>query len=394
MARRPDLRIPTVTYRGVTIRLYRHRNRWKSTFLLHGHPRFECYGPSQRAAQDSAEAAIAKNLDPDAFADGKDEQAARTLLNDHGVSLVEAARYWLTKHSKPLVEGTVNQVREIWLEARQRKNKSYHHLKSLRGRTLHLEEAFDNRQLSSLSLIELANWQDSLESKYEGRTARNIHDSCKQMFKFARKRGYLENDRITAMEELDRPSAGPSKKEIFTPEQMQKLLNAAWALGSPAAATLVIAGFTAIRSEELYTVDPDAPEDDQLMWEDFRWDQKFIYVRDSVAKLKTARNVPVPATALSLLKALKGTGQVYKETRLDAAYARIARKAGITWKHNALRHSALSYAMLLTNSPAEVANWAGNSVAIIEASYRNRGATKPQAKEWFKLLPQVPWDSK
>jgi hypothetical protein len=313
-------------------------------------------------------------------------------LAEHGVSLTESARFWLGKHAKPLIEATVEQIREKWLAVRE-KNAGYHHAKALRGRTLHFEAAFPGRKFASLTLQDLIEWQDSLEAKFVGRTVRNIHDATKMLFKFARKRGYLESDRLSAMEIVDRPKARPAKKEFYTPEQMQALLDAAWALASPAAAAMAIGGFTAIRSEELYSVDPDKSDLDQLTWEDFRWKEKFIYIRAEVSKLQIARNVPMPEKLIKMLQPLKGTGPVYKETRLDAAYARIARRTGVTWKHNALRHSAITYDMLLSPSPAEVANRAGNSVAIIESAYRNRGATKDQAETWFKLRPKEKWGS-
>jgi hypothetical protein len=392
VARRAHPRTPTATYRGVVIRLYSRRDGWKATFQLHGSQRRECYGLTQNAAQQAAQTAISSELEPNAVAAGRDEVTARALLADHGVSLTESARFWLAKHAKPLIEVSVEDIREKWLTVRQ-KNAGYHHAKALRGRSLHFETAFAGRKLSSLSLQDLIEWQDTLEASLVGRTVRNIHDATKMLFKFARKRGYLESDRLSPMEIVDRPKARPSRKEIYTPEQMQELLDAAWALASPATAAMAIAAFTGIRSEELYSVDPDKKEEDQLAWEDFRWKEKFIYVRMEVSKLQVPRNVPIPDRLLKMLQTLKGKGQVYPYTRLDSAYARIARRAGITWKHNALRHSAITYDMLLSSSPTEVANRAGNSVAIIESSYRNRGATKDQAIAWFKLSPKESWGS-
>ena len=393
MARRSNPQIPSLQYRGVTIRLYRRQDGWKATFQLHGHKRRECYGPTQSAAQQAAQTAIGNELEPNAVAAGKDEVTARGLLNQHGVSLTEAARFWLAKHDMPLIEATAEEIRDIWLNHRKRKM-GYHHERSLRGRTLHFENAFKGRKFGSITVRDLTDWQDGLlsaDNNYTGRTVRNIHDSTKQLFKYARKRGYLESDRLSPMEIVERPKAEPGKKGIFTPEQMQSLLDAAWGMASPAAAAMAISAFTAIRSEELFSPDPDSTDEEQVNWEDFRWKDKFIYIREEVAKLKIARNVPLPDQLIKMLKPLKGTGPVYKEPRLDEAYVKIARKAGIKWKHNALRHSAITYLMLLSNSPAEVANQAGNSISVIESSYRNRGATGDQAQAWFKLRPRVKW---
>ena len=390
MARPINPRGAGIIYRGVQNRLYPRSDGWKATFKLHGQERRECYRATQAAAQQAAQDAIAKELDPYLASAGRDEETARKLLADHGVSLTEAARYWLWKHEKPLIEATVEDLRAKWLAVRE-KNAGYHHAKALRSRTFHFEEKFHGRKIASITQEELIEWQDILETKFEGRTVRNIHVATKMLFKYARKRGFLDGDRLSPMENVDRPSARSGKKGIFTPEQMQALFDAAWALASPAAAAMAIAAYTAIRSEELYSVDPDKSDDDQINWEDFRWKEKFIYVREEVSKLHTARNVPMPERLIKMLLPLKSTGPVYTKTRLDLAYAKIARRAGIEWKHNALRHSAITYDMLLSPSPAEVANRAGNSVAIIESSYRNRGATVDQAKAWFKLSPKEKW---
>jgi hypothetical protein len=385
-------RVPVASYRGVEIRLYVRRDGWKATYQLHGRTRQECYGTTQARAQQAAQEAIAAELDPHALAAGTDENTARSLLSEHGVSLTEAARFWLSKHAKPLIQATADEIRKRWLEVRQRKM-GFHHARSLRSCTLHFVKAFEGRQLASITMQDLVEWQDRLEMEYAGRTARNIHDATKHLFKFARKRGFLEPDRISVMELVDRPRAGPGKKAIYTPEQMQSLLDAAWSLASPAAASLALSAFAAIRSEELSSVDPDRPDENQLAWEDFRWKEKFIFLRPEVAKLGISREVPARPNLLAMVKPLAGRGPIYPNVRLDEAYRKIADQAGISWKHNALRHSAITYDMLLSPSPTEVANRAGNSVAMIESSYRNRGATKDQAKAWFKLLPTERWGS-
>ena len=393
MARRPDPRTPSVQYKGVTIRLYRHRGGWKSTFqLLHGHARRECYGPTQAAAQKAAEGAIFRELDPLAFAEGKDEVTARALLKDRGVSLTEAARTWLSKEEKPAKTGTVKELRSQWLGFLA--NDGYHDRRSLEDRTLHFEKEFGDRQISSITSDEVFLWLLSLKKKeFSPRTIRNIYDACKRFFAFARSAGYLNSASLTVLQQIKRPGAGAGKKEIFTPEVMQLLLAAAWAIASPGAVPLAITSFSAIRTEEIYTEDPKKPRESRLCWEDFRWKENIICVREETDKKKQGRLVPIQKNLRQMLYPLRGKGPVYKDVRLDLEYAKIAAKAGVLWKANAHRHSAITYDMLLSNNPAEVANRSGNSLAVIESNYRNRGATKTQAKDWFKLRPAAKWGS-
>jgi integrase len=386
MARLPDPKTPTTTYRGVTIRLYERKDGWKATYQLHGHPRREHQRATQAAAQQAAIDAISKELEPNAVADGKDEVTARALLKEHRVSLTEAARLWLHKNNKPLIEGTAEQVRDRWLT--HQKNLSHHQKRSLRSRTRHFEDA-------SISVQELNNWLDDLlhEGDLTGRTVRNIYDGTKQLFKWARRKTYLDNERPSPMDDVDRPTAEPGKKHIYTPEVMQVFLDTAWGMASPGAVAMAITGFTAIRTEEICSPDPNATDEVVIHWEDFHWKEKFIYVRAEVDKNGVARNVPMSPVLIKLLTPLKGKGKVYPGKRLDLHYSAIAAKAGIPWKTNAPRHSAITYDMLLSHSPAEVANRSGNSIQTIESSYRNRGATKDQALAWVKLRPRVKWGS-
>jgi integrase len=243
-------------------------------------------------------------------------------------------------------------------------------------------------------LLHLANVEKSPgEKKHSGRTQRNIYDATKLLCKFARQQGFLVSDRLSAIEIATRPKAERSKKHIYTPEVMQAYLDAAWGMASPGAIPMAITAITAIRTEEICSPDPKATDEVVLHWEDFRWKEKFIYIRPEVDKNGEGRNVPMSPLLIRLLEPFKGKGKVYPDKRLDLHYSAIAAKAGLKWKTNAPRHSAITYDMLLSNSPAEVANRSGNSVQTIESSYRNRGATKDQALAWFKLKPQVEWGS-
>jgi hypothetical protein len=236
MARPPDPSIPSHRHRGVVIRLYQRKDGWKATYQLHGHPRRECQRATQAAAQQAAIDAINLEMDPHAVADGKDEFIARALLKEHGVSLTETARLWLNKHSKPLVEGTAEQVRAHWLD--YQKNLSHHQKRSLRSRTRHFEDAFKGRKFASITVQELENWLDDLlhEGDLTGRTVRNIYDGTKQLFKWARRKGYLDSERPSPMDDVDRPpQPNPVKNTSTSPRSCRSssTLLGAWHRPAP-----------------------------------------------------------------------------------------------------------------------------------------------------------------
>jgi hypothetical protein len=220
---------------------------------------------------------------------------------------------------------------------------------------------------------------------------RNIHDAAKDLWKFARKRGYLVLDRKTAIEQVDRPRAKPGNREVFLPGEMQRLLNTGWGHALPGSCPLAIQGFGSVRAEELCGQDPNEPLEHRLAWEDVMWREGYILIRPEVSKTRELRKAGLPKNLKKMLYPLRGRGPICPGTRLDLAYSAIAVAAGVTWKQNAHRHSCLTYDMLLAPNATEVANRAGTSVITIETYYRNRHATRKQALDWFSLKPRVGW---
>jgi hypothetical protein len=59
----------------------------------------------------------------------------------------------------------------------------------------------------------------------------------------------------------------------------------------------------------------------------------------------------------------------------------------VEWKHNALRHSFISYRLAEIQDTAKVALEAGNSPAMIFAHYREL-VTPEDAAAWFAVTPK------
>jgi hypothetical protein len=66
----------------------------------------------------------------------------------------------------------------------------------------------------------------------------------------------------------------------------------------------------------------------------------------------------------------------------------LAKAAGLTWRNNALRNSAVTYDQILNPDTARVAREAGNSARVLESEYfALEGVTKRTARAWFALRP-------
>ncbi len=65
----------------------------------------------------------------------------------------------------------------------------------------------------------------------------------------------------------------------------------------------------------------------------------------------------------------------------------VAKKAGVDWKRNGLRHSFISYRMALVKNENTMALEAGNSPQMIFSHYREL-VTESEAEEWFSIFPE------
>ena len=70
-----------------------------------------------------------------------------------------------------------------------------------------------------------------------------------------------------------------------------------------------------------------------------------------------------------------------------SAGTKTEKEIAVEWKHNALRHSFISYRVALTQNVAQVALESGNSPAMIFAHYREVVDAKA-AKNWFEIAPE------
>ncbi len=135
-------------------------------------------------------------------------------------------------------------------------------------------------------------------------------------------------------------------------------------------------------------------------------DGDLIEIRAGKAKTASRRVIPIVANLRAWLEAhwpesgpvcpyanlsrqLAQLVRQVNEARTKEASGRAARveAAKFVWKHNALRHSFISYRVAQTQNVAQVALEAGNSPQMIFQHYRE--LVRPvDAQAWFSLVPQ------
>ena len=66
----------------------------------------------------------------------------------------------------------------------------------------------------------------------------------------------------------------------------------------------------------------------------------------------------------------------------------ICKAAGVTWKHNGLRHSFITYRLATIKDAVRTAFEAGNSPQVIRSNY-DAVATEQEGKLWFSIVPKT-----
>jgi integrase len=304
---------------------------------------------------------------------------ARNLLPP-AVTLTEAVQVWQRTQEGPKAKpATIRELVTAFIASREagtRRGKAASHAytRDLRGRLGKLADAFnvDVRDVTAQSL------EDWLQAT--GQTGRNRFNTLRMvrtLLKWAQKRGNLLPGPI-ATDTLDIVTpADDGAIEIFSPEELAKLLRAAKSEMIP---YLALGAFAGLRTAETARLD----------WSAVKLEREFIEVGADKAKTASRRLVPiVPALAAWLDPIRKPLGPVLPYANVAKQVGWLARDAGVTWKHNALRHSFISYRLAAIQNVDKVALEAGNSPAMIFRHYREL-VTPAQAAAWFSVIPDAP----
>lgn len=288
-----------------------------------------------------------------------------------GVPLLVACKFYHKTHHSKLPEKSVADVFAEMLEAKKIDGCSEAYLHDLKVRLSHFSRDF-RVIIGSIDTPQIDGWLRAL--KLSPRSRNNYRNAISGLFSFARSRGYLDRDRATAAKFTDLARKQVEAIEVFTPDEFCKLLTNANDLTLP---FLVFGGLCGLRTEEIL----------RLQWDDVRWAESSIVIRAAVAKTRTRRLAPLTdAAAAWMAKYQIKTGRVMTTDQPHQHTRELCKALGITWKHNGLRHSFISYRVACNKDFVRVAYDCGNSPAIIKSNY-DAVCTEAEAIKWFSIAP-------
>jgi len=284
-----------------------------------------------------------------------------------------------------------------------------------------------SRNIGSITGAEIDTWLRGLA--VSGRTRNNLRCSVNTLFAYAKAQKYLgkDHDELAA---VGRAKDRGGEIEIFTPSELTEILVHARKGIMP---FLLVGSFAGVRHIEIQ----------RMAWSDVRLEDDLIEIRARNAKTASRRTVPVlPNLKEWLAKYWDEGGRVCEYSNVGSVLEDLikeinearrlawAQKHGVSdeqlakneakakraakargkgqrvevppgaktaqiegwtpfaWKHNALRHSFISYRVAQTQNVAQVALEAGNSPRLVFSNYRELVRTA-DAEKWFSITSEA-----
>ena len=296
--------------------------------------------------------------------------------------VIEAAQDFIRRNPTERPARTIAQVATELVALKTNRKASDRYAEDLKIRLAKLATKFPVN-VDAVTTTDIQVWLDGLDAA--PRTVRNFRNTASALFKFAEARGYIAKGENPVMATERIKTKNADAIEIYTPAELARLLEAA-----PASfkTVLAIQAFAGLRSAEVMRLD----------WANVKLDRGHIEVTAENAKTASRRIVPIlPNLAAWLKDAAKSSGPIFPHSRAyfhevqrnTATGTKTEKLPPVAWKHNALRHSFISYRCAAVQNVAQVAMEAGNSPGMIFSHYREL-VTADEAQTWFAIAPDAP----
>ncbi len=351
-----------------------------------------------------------------------------------GIPLSTAVMYYIRKHDGHVEGKLVKDVVTELLAAKKADKCSDRYLQCLKYNLGKFAKRFTGA-IAGVTGGEIDSWLRS--SGLSPRTRNNIRTSLHSLFAFADAKRYVPKDH-DELESVIRVKDREGEIEVFTPAELTEILSCASDRMIP---FLTLGAFAGIRHAEIQ----------RLEWENVRFDDATIEIGAKKAKTASRRLVPIlPVLREWLMKHREKTGLVVSHKNVAFELHMLAKRAnqlrravwaeanGITaeklaandakakeqaveskkrngasklqsqkgevppgaetaeiegwkpfaWKHNALRHSFISYRVAQVHDVAKVSLEAGNSPRMVFSNYRE--LVRPvDAEKWFGVTHEA-----
>lgn len=262
----------------------------------------------------------------------------------------------------------------IFLDALGRNGASLRHLRSTRSHLKRFGATFTG-YLTDMNALDLDGYLQGVS--YNQKTRLNHRVTIVSLFNFAKRKCWLSGTIPHAAELTERPKVPVSDPQVFTPDEMLKLLRAAHS--EPLSSYLVIAGFAGVRRAEI----------ERMHWSDWQPENNSLVLPTAITKTSRRRIVnlePNVGAWLTKLSERWNPEDRICPISIGNQILRTSKAAGVQWRDNALRHSYVSYHLELHKNASLTSKNAGHDVRTLETAYLQL-VPFAAAKAWFNLSP-------
>jgi integrase len=294
-------------------------------------------------------------------------------------SLQDAVDFYVRHLREAEASISVSALIGEYLAIQTRLKRSVVHLDDLRQRLGRFREIFEKRPLRTITTQEIESWLHDLN--LSAQSINNYRSRVAALFAYAEKRGYVACNPVLPIDKIKLVDEAP---EIFTPDQIQYLLEKAPLDLIPCIATGAFAG---LRSAEIL----------RLEWEDIDLKRGFINVAANKSKTARRRLIPIaPNLAEWLRLCAKHAGRVYPYSRrwYHSNLDELRKAVGLTeWPNNGLRHSFASYHLAKhQNAPQLALDMGHTTPRMIFDNYREV-VTPEEANRYWAIRPKCAADN-
>jgi integrase len=323
------------------------------------------------------------------------ELEQKLKVESDNASLWQAVDFYIAHHKrKKFSPLAFKDCYEKFIQSQIANNVSTSQIKNLKKHLGRFARTFGSKKIHDIDVSEIQQWFDSQKDSRTGqawgpKTKKNYRGSLVALSLYARKtlKAIPENGEETEFQKIVAPKRKTNQPiEIFSKQEMTKLLIAAIATDIDLIPILVLGGFMGLRPAEAHGEDVDRP---RLRWEHFIWRDKTLPIYGQKVNSKPTRDVPIPANAVAWLAPFKKLkGEIWSlKSAFDGRFSNLRKQAGVRDIYDGLRHSYCSYRYrILKGNIDQVADEMGNSREEVIRSYK-RNVTDKAANAWFAIKP-------
>ncbi len=296
--------------------------------------------------------------------------ACAEQLKPFGKTIADATEHYLAYLKSISRSCTVSALITEFEAAKKQDGASVRYLNDLHNRLDNFAEDHGAETVAAVLPNQIDDWLRA--RKVAPQTRNNFRRVLRTLFQYAVVRGYADENVAAKTAKAKVVRTAP---EVFTPEQMHKILEKAPRAFVP---YLAIGGFAGLRSAEI----------ERLDWAQVDLSHKLIEVKAVNAKTAQRRLVSITDNLAAWL-----APHVQKTGRIASPYeARDWREATckateISWPANALRHSFASYHIAQFKNAAATATELGHPSPVMLYQHYREVVRPDAAAQWWQIMP-------